>query len=136
MHAYNCYYYYFLVVALGTAAIASVCPNEQLILTCQARPDEVLLQWSLRFPGRSQAEDRYISSEGSANRAPNLNVMGNTSFQFLRISTSPLISMMVIDNVSSSLNGTRVDCIYGHEMMSTDTINVITNGTSNSNYLS
>ena len=36
---------------------------------------------------------------------------------------------MIIDNVSTSLNGTRVECSYGGGVVSTDIINVIGNGT-------
>ena len=46
-------------------------------------------------------------------------------FQFLRTSTSPLMSTMIIGNVAVGLNGTRVECTYGGSVMSTITINVI-----------
>jgi hypothetical protein len=35
---------------------------------------------------------------------------------------------MVIDNVSSDINGTRVECSSGGRVVSTDMINVIGNG--------
>ena len=46
-------------------------------------------------------------------------------FQFLRTSVSPLMSVMIIDNVAVDLNGTRVDCSYGGGVMSTTTVNDI-----------
>ena len=52
-----------------------------------------------------------------------------TVFQFLSISVSPLTSTMVINNVSTGLNGMRVECSYGG-VMETTIINVIGNGKS------
>jgi hypothetical protein len=104
-----------------------VCPGDQLNLTCHTAPDETLLQWSLTIPSRPVPELRFISSEGNTVSVAPLTV-GQTEFQFLRTSTSPepLISLMVINNVSSSLNGTRVECSYpGGRVVSTDIINII-----------
>ena len=58
--------------------------------------------------------------------------VGETRFQFLRTSVSPLISTMIVDNVAVELNGTRVDCSYGSmgSLMSTSIMNVIGYGMS------
>ena len=46
----------------------------------------------------------------------------------MRISTSPLTSLVLIDNVSSDLSGTIVECSYlGGREVSTDIIKVIGN---------
>ena len=110
-------------------ALVSVCSGDQLNLTCHSAPNATLLQWSLTIPGRSPPELRFISSTGNTDSVTPLTV-GQTVFQFLRISTSPepLVSTMIIDNMSTSLNGTRVECSYGGRVMSTDIINVIGNG--------
>ena len=92
-----------------------------------------LLQWDIFFPNQSVPETRFISSLGSADSVSPLTV-GQTMFQFLRTSTSPLTSMMIIDNVTVELNGTRVDCSYGGSVMSTTIINVIRPGMSCSRY--
>ena len=109
--------------------LASVCPGDQLTLTCHTTPDVTLLQWTITFADRSGSETRFLSSRANTDNAPPLTV-GQTVFQFLRISTSPLTSMMVIDNVAAELNGTRVECSYGSGVMTTNTqiINVIGNG--------
>ena len=104
-----------------------MCPGDQLNLTCHATQDETLLQWSITIPGHSVAELRFIPSSGNTARVTPL-IVGQTVFQFLRTSTSPLAAVMIIDNVSTSLNGTRVECSYGGGVMSTDIINVIGNG--------
>lgn len=79
------------------------------------------------FPGHSATDIQFISSLGSASSVTPLTV-GQTVFQFLRTSTSPPISVMIIDNLASELNGLRVECSYGDSMMSTTTINIIRNG--------
>ena len=113
--------------------LASVCPGDQLTLTCNTTPDVTLLQWTITFANRSGSETRFLTSGANTNSAPSL-TLGQTVFQFLRISTSPLTSMMVIDNVAAELNGTRVEChsLSGSGVMATNTqilINVIGNGT-------
>ena len=80
----------------------------------------------MTFPHRPGFERRAILASGITDSASPL-MVDQTMFQFLRTSTSPLVSRMVIDNVSTILNGTRVDCSYGGGVM-TDIINVIGNG--------
>ena len=105
-----------------------MCPGGQLNLTCLAAPGETLLQWSLAIPGRSQPEIRFISSMGPSENNVSVFAVGQTMFRFLRTSTSPLASLMIINNVAVELNGTQVDCSYGNIMVSTTVINVIRNG--------
>ena len=106
-----------------------MCSGDQLNLTCHATPSETLIQWNLTIPSRSNSvpELRFLSSEGSTASVTPL-IVGQTVFQFLRTSTSPLTSIAVIDNVSADVNGTRVECSYGGGVVSTDIINVIGNG--------
>ena len=105
-----------------------MCPGRQLNLTCLAAPGETLLRWSLTIPGRSQPEIRFISSAGPSENNVSAFVVGQTMFRFLRMSTSPLTSLMIINNVAAELNGTQVDCSYDNIMVSTTFINVIRNG--------
>ena len=88
-----------------------------------------LLQWTLTIPDRLAPDIRLLSSSGSTASVTPL-IVGQTLFQFLRTSVSPLISTMVINNVSTSLNGTRLECSYGGEVMETTIINVLGNGMS------
>ena len=104
-----------------------MCPGDQLNLTCLTTPNETLLQWSIDIPSRSAPELRFISTDGITASVTPL-IVGQTVFQFLRTSTSPLISLMVIDNVRTDVNGTRVECSFGGRVVSIDIINVIGNG--------
>ena len=103
-----------------------MCPGDQLNLTCLAAPNETLLQWSIDIPSRPAPELRFISSGGNTISVTPL-IVGQTVFQFLRTSTSPLTSLMVIDNVRTDVNGTRVECSFGGRVVSTDIIKVIGN---------
>ena len=106
---------------------ASACSGDQFTLTCHTTSNVTLLEWTLTIPGRPAPDTRFLSSSGSTASGTPL-IVGQTVFQFLRTSVSPLTSTMVINNVSTSLNGTRLDCSYGG-VMETTIINVI-NGTS------
>ena len=106
---------------------ASVCSGDQLTLTCHT--NVTLLEWILTIPDRPAPDIRFLSSSGNTVSVTPL-IVSQTVFQFIRTSVSPLISTMVINNVSTSLNGTRVECSYGGEVMETTIINVIGNGMS------
>ena len=118
-----------MFISLPKVVTVSACHGDQLTLTCHTTPNMTLLQWTLTIPDRPAPDIRFLSSSGSTQNVLPL-IVGQTVFQFLRISISPLISTMVINNVSTNVNGTRVECSYSGEVMETTTINVIGNGTS------
>ena len=104
-----------------------MCPGGQLNQTCHTTSGVTLLAWNITLQHRY--EQRFISSMGSADSAAPL-TEGQTMFQFLRTSVSPLISTIMIDNVTAALNGTRVECYYSGRVMSTTIINVVRPGMS------
>ena len=106
----------------------SVCPRGQLNLICLTTQDVTLLQWNIVFPDSSDPEIHFISSGGSAESAKSTFTLGQTVFRFSRTSSSPMTSLIVIDNVTTSLNGTRVEYSYSDRVMTTTVINVIENG--------
>ena len=116
-----------MFISLPKVVIVSVCHGDQLNLSCHTTPNVTLLQWTLSIPDRPGPDIRFLSSSGSTQNVLPL-IVGQTVFQFLRISVSPLKSTLVINNVSTSLNGTRVECSYNSEVMETTTISVIGNG--------
>ena len=105
----------------------SVCPGEQLNLTCVTPPGVTALQWDINGPALVLVT-RFISSGSSDESAASILTRSQTVFRFSRTSTSPLTSWIIVDNVSASVNGTRVECSDGGSL-STTTINVIRNGT-------
>ena len=119
---------YYSCIGGVQASSISLCPGEQLNLTCQAAPGVTLIQWNLNFPNSSDPETRFISSGGSAESSASTFTLGQTVFHFSRTSTSPLASLIIINNATTSLSGTRVDCSYDGSVMSATNINVIGNG--------
>ena len=104
-----------------------ICPEGYLTLTCHTVPGETLLRWSLTLPGHSQSnsEIRFISSMGTTENAATTYTVGQTEFHFLRTSTSPLISKVMINNATTALNRTRIECSYGGSFVSTSIIYII-----------
>ena len=96
-----------------------MCPGEQLNLTCCT--DVTALVWILRIPGVTPPERRIISSEANTDEEPTYS-FNQTMFRFLRTSTSPLMSVMIINNFK--LKGMRVDC----SDVSTTVVNLFRNG--------
>ena len=95
---------------------ALTCPEDQVVLTCHT--NLTLLKWSIIIADRLMPEERFISSTGSAGSQAPL-IINHTEFQFLRTSTSPLKSTVLIDNVTAYLNGTRVECTDGNTTSTT-----------------
>ena len=116
------------MLCVVSAAEVLLCSGEDLNLTCFAAPGEMLLKWCLMIPGHSQPDIRFISSAGPSENNVSAFAIGQTTFRFLRTSTSPLTSLMIINNVAAELNGTQVDCSYDNVMVSTTVINVFGNG--------
>jgi hypothetical protein len=98
-------------VTLSPSGVAPVCSGDQLELTCTTTGD--LLQWrfSVVRGNETTAITRTITSTGS--EMTNLTV-NSTVFNYLRISdhsSMPVMSTSVINPVSSSLNGTVMNCV-------------------------
>ena len=111
--------------------IASACDGEHVTLTCIANASK-FLAWNITFPDdtNQRPELRYISSMSTFTcQAPR--TVYQTVFQFIRTSTLPLISTLVVYNMTSALNGTRVNCLDVEDnftTISTTLINVTENG--------
>ena len=101
-----------------------VCPGSNLTLTCLTNGPS--LRWVITLPYHYLPEARIISSIGDAKSQTPL-FEDPTLFSFLKTSTVPLMSTMLIDNISASLNGTHVDCWFD-EGRSTTVIDVVGNG--------
>ena len=90
------------------------------------------LAWNVTFPVgiiNQRPELRYISSIGTSTCQTPRTVY-RTVFQFVRTSISPLISTLAVYNMTSTLNGTRINChdAENDTLISATIINVIGNG--------
>jgi hypothetical protein len=108
--------------AARSSSEESVCLGGELTLNCST--NETLLQWNVTIPHRTP-ELRFISTDPFVIATPLTKV---ADFYFTRTSMSPLASMILIENVSIGLNGTRVECCVRGEVIEATIINVIENG--------
>ena len=91
--------------------MVSVCPEGQLLLTC-GRISGSILYWDVSVPrGATIQEQRIILSQGDL-LSPEFNI-GFTEFNMSRTSSSPLISQLLINNVTTEINGSTIYCSEG-----------------------
>jgi hypothetical protein len=102
-------------VMISPPGVASVCSGDQLELTCTTVTPGTFVEWSFFLvpEGETMARryERFIHSV-SVSATSDLEV-NSITFTFSRISAEgslPLISTIVIDPVSDSLNGTEINC--------------------------
>ena len=121
------------VVEISPSSVAPVCQvGDQLELTCTTTG--IFLRWEITvFPENVTHIQTPIQSIGTSGIPPPLMISSST-LNFSRISgpnSSPLISRMVVNPVSSGLNGTVVNCFEGSsstDTLATTTIQVIDPG--------
>jgi hypothetical protein len=92
----------------------SVCPRKQLRLVCTVN-HSLLLKWNITLPQSNitQSLTRNVPYNGIYYHS-SFNLTPDTAFRFTRISEAgvlPLIAELLIDRVSTILNGTDVQCL-------------------------
>ena len=90
--------------------MVSVCPGGQLLLTCE-RMSGSILYWDtnvLRMTGTTTQEQRIVLSQGNL-LSPEFRI-GFIEFNISRTSENPLISQMLINNVTTEINGSTIYC--------------------------
>jgi hypothetical protein len=86
----------------------SVCPEGQLLLTCE-RISGFVLYWDVSIPHMaSEPIQRLVLSQGGL-LATEFKI-GFTEFNITRTSESPLISQLLINNVTTEINGSSIYC--------------------------
>ena len=87
--------------------MVSVCPGGQVLLTCE-RISGSLLYWTVSTPHLVISPERIVLSHGTI-ISPEFNI-GFTEFNITRTSQSPLISHLLITNVTTGINGSNIYC--------------------------
>ena len=92
--------------------MVSVCPGGQLLLTCERVYGSVLF-WNVSVPHLAGATSHRIivASQGIV-LSPDFKT-GFTEFNITRTSDNPLISQLLINNVTTEINGSIVYCSEG-----------------------
>ena len=96
---------------VSPAGMASLCSGDQLELTCTTSGS--LLEWAFVLTPDNAVARAYTKGLTTDTKAPETLEINSTMFTFSRLSppnSSPLISILVINPVTVSLNGTEVNC--------------------------
>ena len=97
-------------IRLSPLGMVSVCPRGQLLLICErvSGPD---LHWSVSIPRMAGATTQTIIVPTSPGVviSPDFKI-GFTEFNVTRTSDSPLISQLLISNVTTEINGSTIYC--------------------------
>ena len=93
--------------------MVTVCPEGRILLTCE-RVSGSTLQWNISVPHPAGATSHRIIVPASPGvlLSPDFKI-GFTEFNISRTSDSPLISQLLINNVTTEINGSRVYCSEG-----------------------
>ena len=90
--------------------MVSVCPGGQVLLTCE-RMSGPFLYWNVSVPRLAMNREIIISSVGVISATYlNFGTLLSTAFNITRTSVSPLISQMVVNNVTTAINGSTIYC--------------------------
>ena len=85
----------------------SVCPGGQVLLTCE-RTAGSFLYWTVSVPHLDTTHERIVLSQGGL-LSPGFRI-GFTEFNITHTSESPLISQLLINNVTTEINGSTIYC--------------------------
>ena len=94
-------------IRLSPLGMGSVCPGGQVLLTCE-RMSGSILYWDVSVPHLAMPRERLILSEGVL-LSPEFKI-GFTEFTISRTLESPLISQLLINNVTTEINGSTIYC--------------------------
>ena len=95
-------------ISLSPLGMVAVCPGGQLSLTCE-RMSSTILYWNVSIPHpMATTRERFITSEGVLLSSEF--TIGVTEFNITRTSGSPLISQLLISNVTTEINGSTIYC--------------------------
>ena len=110
--------------------MVSVCPGGQVLLTCE-RISGSFLHWDVSILHLAMNREAIISSVGVVSATYlNFGTLLSTAFNITRTSGNPLISQMVVNNVTTAINGSTIYCSTNGDENGAPmaTINVINEG--------
>ena len=87
--------------------MVSVCPGGQVLLTCERMSGSVL-HWNVSVPYLVITRERIVTIQGVL-LSPEFKI-GFTDFNATLTSDSPLISQLLINNVTTEINGSTIYC--------------------------
>ena len=117
------------IVTLSPLGVVSVCPGGQVPLTCEITSGSSFLHWTVSVPNLGTTRT-VVADQGDFNPNILFNGLHSTTFTIIRTSANPLTSQMMVNNVTTAINGSTIYCsedgiVNGAPMI---TINVINEG--------
>ena len=94
------------IVTISPLGMVSVCPRGQVLLTCE-RMSGSFLYWDVSAPHMDVTRKRIISSQGVL--VPEFRI-GFTEYNITLISANPLVSQLLINNVTTEMNESIIYC--------------------------
>ena len=97
-------------IRLSPSRMVSVCPGGQVLLTCE-RMSGFILYWNVSVPRMAGAITQRIIVPASPAvvLSPDFKI-GFTEFNVTRTSSSPLTSQLLINDVTTEINGSTIYC--------------------------
>ena len=94
-------------ITLSPLGMVSVCPEGQLLLTCERISGSVLF-WDFSVPHMASITQRIVQNQGGL-LSPEFKI-GFTELNITRTSNSSLTSQLLINNVTTEINGSTIYC--------------------------
>jgi hypothetical protein len=106
-------------LTVSSSGVVSICPGKQLSLVCTVN-HSLFLKWAITIPQSNSTQSLMTNVPYTGLNQSSINLMLNdiadtVPFHFTRISESgmlPVIAELLVDRVSTDLNGTDVQCLY------------------------
>ena len=98
------------IITLSPSGMVSVCPGGQVLLTCE-RMSGSFLHWAVSVPRLATTRDTIVARTGDISTTDlQFNRLHLTEFNVARTSSSPLTSQLLINNVTTEINGSTIYC--------------------------
>ena len=95
-------------ITLSPVGMVSVCPGGQVLLTCE-RISGIVLYWDVSIPYLPSATTQRLVLNQGVLLSPEFRI-DFTEFNITLTSESPLISQLLINNVTTEINGSTIYC--------------------------
>jgi hypothetical protein len=97
-------------ITLSPLGMVSVCPGGQVLLTCE-RMSGNFLYWTVSVPHLAMIRESIVSSGGAiSTTALQFSGLHPTVLTITRTSGNPLTSQMMVNDVTTEMNGSTIYC--------------------------
>jgi hypothetical protein len=96
-------------ITLSPLGMVSVCPGGQILLTCE-RMSGVFLYWTVSIPHLAMTRESIVSSGGAVSPTLQFSGLHPTVLTITRTSSNPLTTQMLINDVTTEMNGSTIYC--------------------------